>query len=165
MTYNYGYTNLVTRRAMFDLISMAAKPTTPQTLASDPAAVDAWMAASTHPLKAELQALREIILSSDKGAGEHIKWNHPAFFYTGPMAPFAAKEYKRYIIVSNVHSAGGGVLLVVWRGDLIADPTGLLSGDYADGRRLARFHGMAEVTAGKKALKAIVKQMIARLKE
>ncbi len=143
----------------------SAKPTTPQTLPSDPAVVDTWLAGTTHPLKPELQALREIILNADKGAGEHIKWNHPAFFYTGPMAPFDPKEYKRHIIMSNLHSAGGGVLLVFWRGDLVADPTGLLSGDYADGRRLARFHSMAEVTAGKKALKVIVKQMITRLKE
>jgi hypothetical protein len=73
---------------------------TPQPLANT-AEVDAFMQKLDHPMKDVLQALREVILAADSGVGEHIKWNAPSFLYTGEMAPFNPKEYKRYIIVSN----------------------------------------------------------------
>src|SRR5207248_7009156 len=113
---------------------------------------DEYIPSLDHPLKAEVRALREIILSADNSIGEHIKWNHPAFFYTGEMMPFNPKEYKRYIIVFNLHSKDGGVLLVFPSGAKINDSSGLLTGDYADGRRIARVYGMEEVEAGKEAL-------------
>ncbi|HQX11111.1 MAG TPA: DUF1801 domain-containing protein [Thermoflexales bacterium] len=130
------------------------------TLPSEPDKVDAWMDALDHPLKPVAQALRTLILRADTTVGEHIKWNHPAFFYTGEMQPFNPKEYKRYLIIFNLHSKDGGVLLVFPHGAGAADPTGLLSGDYADGRRLARFHTLAEVTAAKKPLANIIKSLI-----
>src|SRR5258706_2444803 len=105
---------------------------------SEPEKVDEYMRMLNHPLKAEVQAWREIILSADNSIGEHIKWNHPAFFYTGEMKPFNLMEYKRYIIVFNLHSKDGGVLLVFPSGAKINDTTGLLTGDYADGRRIVR---------------------------
>ena len=124
---------------------------------SEPDKVDEYMQALVHPLKAELESLRKIILSADKNIGEHIKWNHPAFFYTGQMKPFKPKEYKRYIIVSNLHSKDSGVLLVFPSGAKINDTSGLLSGDYADGRRLVRFYNMDQVAASKKALIKVIK--------
>src|SRR5690606_38031420 len=38
------------------------------------------------------QAIREAILETDTEVGEHIKWNSPAFYYTGDMKPFDPKE-------------------------------------------------------------------------
>jgi hypothetical protein len=92
--------------------------------------------------------------------GEHIKWNHPAFFYTGEIEPFDPKEYKRHLIIFNLHSKDGGVLLVFPHGAGADDPGRLLTGDYADGRRLARFHTRAEVAAAKKPLTHIIKSLI-----
>ncbi len=133
------------------------------TLPSEPDKVGAWMEALEHPLKPVVEALRKVILAADKTVGEHIKWNHPAFFYTGEMKPFNPKEYKRHLIVFNLHSKEGGVLLVVWQGARADDPSGLLSGDYADGRRLARFHTLADVTAAKKPLTNIIKSLLGKL--
>ena len=96
---------------------------TSTTLASDPDKVDAWMDALDHPLKPVAQALRTIILAADKTVGEHIKWNHPAFFYTGEMKPFDPKEYKRHLIVFNLQSKDGGVLLVFPHGARADDPS------------------------------------------
>lgn len=127
---------------------------------SEPDKVDAWMDALDHPLKPVAQALRTLILRADKTVGEHIKWNHPAFFYTGQMRPFNPKEYKRHLVVFNLHSKDGGVLLVFPHGAGADDPAGLLSGDYADGRRLARFQALAEVTAAKKPLTNIITSLI-----
>ena len=64
--------------------------------------VDEYMQQLDHPLKHIMEALRKIILNTDKEVGEHIKWNAPSFIYTGEIKPFNPKEYKRYIIVSNL---------------------------------------------------------------
>jgi len=136
---------------------------TSQAPPSEPAKVDAWMDALDHPVKPVAQALRTLILRADKTVGEHIKWNHPAFFYTGEMQPFNPKEYKRYLSIFNLHSKDGGVLLVFPHGAGVDDPGGLLTGEYADGRRLARFHTLADVTAAKKPLTNIIKSLIRQI--
>ena len=47
-----------------------------------------------HPLLKVIAALRKIVLETDKEIGEQVKWNSPAFYYTGEMKPFDSKEYK-----------------------------------------------------------------------
>ena len=39
-----------------------------------------------------VEYLRSIILSVDPAIEEHIKWNSPAFYYSGEMKSFDAKE-------------------------------------------------------------------------
>ena len=68
---------------------------------SEPDKVDAYMKNLKHPLAGVAKALREIILKTDPQIGEQIKWNAPAFFYTGELPPFNPKEYKRHIVVFN----------------------------------------------------------------
>jgi hypothetical protein len=69
---------------------------------SEPGKVNAYMKSLEHPLSNILEALRQIILKTDKSIGEEIKWNAPTFFYTGEMKPFNPKEYKRYLVISNL---------------------------------------------------------------
>ena len=45
----------------------------------------------------------------------------------------------------------------------LAERPAPLEGDYEDGRRLASFHDLEEVARGKKALKAIVKQLLKQI--
>lgn len=61
---------------------------------SEPGKVDAYMKKLKHPLAGVAQALREIILKTDPEIGEEIKWNAPAFLYTGELPSFNPKEYK-----------------------------------------------------------------------
>jgi len=49
-----------------------------------------------------VEALRQLILSTDPEIGEEVKWNAPTFFYSGEMRSFDPKEYKRYLIVFNL---------------------------------------------------------------
>jgi hypothetical protein len=49
---------------------------------SEPEKVDAYMQSLKHPLGKVVEALRKIILSTDREVGEEIKWNAPAFFYS-----------------------------------------------------------------------------------
>lgn len=129
---------------------------------SEPEKVDAYMKAQKHPLKGVLEALRRIILSTDDLIGEEIKWNAPTFFYAGEMAPSDPKEYRRYLIVSNLFQKDC-IRLVFPSGERIADKSGLLIGDYADGRRLALFHNLDEVEQKKASLQRAVRKWLETL--
>jgi hypothetical protein len=134
------------------------------TKAGTPEKVDAFMQNLEHPLHDVATALRQFILSIDKKIGEEIAWNAPSFFYTGPMEPFPAKEYRRLILNFNLFRKDC-VRLVLLRGANADDPTGLLQGDYKDGRRLALFHNIDEVKKNEKALKKIIKQLLSQIQE
>lgn len=109
------------------------------------------------PVAEIVESIRQIILSSDKEIGEQIKWNSPSFYYTGEMKPFDPKEYKRDIVVMNLHR---GILLVFPTGAKIDDKTGLLEGNYTDGRRLVKFNDINEVKTKEKALKKVIKDWL-----
>ena len=130
-----------------------------QTRPSQPEAVDAFMTKLRHPLKDVAEALRQTILNADKTIGEEIFWNAPTFYYTGKMKPFKPKEYKRCIVVFNFFKKDC-IRLVFLRGAMANDKSGLLQGEYADGRRLALFHDMNEATTKKKDLQGVVKKLV-----
>ncbi len=126
---------------------------------SEPERVDAYINDLKHPLKNVLESLRKIILSTDPEIGEEIKWNAPTFFYAGEMAPFNPKEYKRYLIVSNLFQKDC-IRLVFPSGARISDKSGLLTGDYADGRRLALFPTIDEVRRRELALRKAIRKWL-----
>ena len=132
------------------------------TKSSEPGEVDAYMQGLTHPLANVVEALRKIILSTDREIGEEIKWNAPTFFYSGEMKPFNPKEYKRHLVVFNLFRKDC-IRLVFPSGARVNDKSGLLEGDYADGRRLALFHNMEEVISKKAALQSVIRQWLETL--
>ncbi len=101
-----------------------------------------------------VETLRQIILSTDPEIGERIKWNNPSFYYTGEMLEFDPKEYKRDLIVMNLHK--GRIMLVLPSGAKVNDQSGLLEGDYKDGRRIAVFKDLEDVQAKQGALQKII---------
>jgi hypothetical protein len=135
---------------------------TQSTKPSEPEKVDAYMKKLNHPLADVVEALRQIILGADPELGEEIKWNAPSFFYAGEMAPFNPKEYKRYIVVFNLFKKDS-IRLVFPSGATVGDASGLLEGDYADGRRLAQFSSMDEVRAKKATLQQVIRKWLAVL--
>ena len=120
--------------------------------------VDSYLRQLRHPLIDVIKHLRSLILSADKSVGEGIFWNAPTFYYTGKMKPFNPKEYKRYIVGFNFFKKDC-VRLISLRGALAGDKSGLLEGDYSDGRRLALFHSDEEVKAKRKDLLGITKTL------
>jgi hypothetical protein len=116
-----------------------------------------------HPLADLAEKLRQTILAADATIGEEIKWNAPAFFYTGPMKPFNPKEYSRHLVVFNFFRKDC-LRLVFWHGDRANDKSGLLEGDYADGRRLAMFSTEEDLDSRKKALVKALKAQLKHLK-
>jgi len=117
--------------------------------------ITAYMQNLQHPLLEVVQALRKTIAASNTKIGEEIKWNAPAFFYTGEMEPSDPKEYKKYIVVFNL-AKKEFVRLVFLNAGAIQDDAGLLEGDYKDGRRMALFYHLEEVGAKEIALQKII---------
>ncbi|MEN0056902.1 MAG: DUF1801 domain-containing protein [Mucilaginibacter sp.] len=115
--------------------------------------VTAYIQKLEEPTAAIVEALRKIILSTDPEIGEEIKWNAPSFYYTGEMKPFNPKEHKRYIIVMNLHNR---ILMVLPSGAKVNDTSGLLEGDYTDGRRLIKITGMNDVKNKEAALRKVI---------
>lgn len=130
-------------------MAKANKPTTEEQVAD-------YYKQSDHPLLAVVKALEKIILETDPEIAEQIKWNSPAFYYTGAMKPFDPKEYKRDIVVFNLHKKDL-ILLVFPTGATIDDQTGLLGGKFPDGRKTVSFTALEEVTAKENDLKAVIK--------
>lgn len=105
-----------------------------------------------------IEAIRKIILSTDKNISERIKWNNPSFYYTGEMKPFDPKEYKSDIAVFNLHK--GRIMLVFPSGAKVNDESGFLEGDYKDGRRTAILKDMKDVKSKQNTLQIIIKEWI-----
>jgi hypothetical protein len=105
-----------------------------------------------------VEYIRQIILSADPEIAEHIKWNNPSFYYTGEMKAFNPKEYKRDLIVMNLHR--GKIMLVLPTGASINDTTGLLEGEYTDGRRLISFKDIDDVKSKEEDLKWIIREWL-----
>ncbi len=122
----------------------------------NPEAVNDWMAGLDHPLKDVAEATRQAILQADPSIGEQVKWNSPAFFYTGEMSEFNAKEYKRDLVVFHLRKKDQ-VLLVFPNGAVIPDSTGILEGNYTDGRRMLTLKSMADLETKKQALQQVIK--------
>jgi hypothetical protein len=106
-----------------------------------------------------IETIRQIILKTDKEIGEHIKWNNPSFYYTGEMKPFDPKEYKRDIAVMNLFKER--IMLVFPSGAKVNDKSGLLEGDYKDGRRITIFKDMKDVKSKEKLLQSVIKKWLA----
>jgi hypothetical protein len=105
-----------------------------------------------------IDTIRKIILSADPSVGERIKWSNPSFYYTGEMKPFDPKEYKREIVVFNLFKEK--IMLVFPSGAKVKDTSGLLTGDYKDGRRIVVLKDMADVRVKEKALQKIIKEWL-----
>jgi hypothetical protein len=111
------------------------------------------------PTLAEVvETLRQIILSTNKEIGERIKWNNPSFYYTGEMKEFDPKEFKRDMIVMNLFK--GRIMLVFPSGEKVNDISGLLEGNYKDGRRISTFKNLNDVKEKEKPLKKIIKDWL-----
>jgi hypothetical protein len=99
-----------------------------------------------HPLKAELEAVRDIVLGVSPEIDETIKWSGPTFMYRGNMASLVVRTKKH-------------VQLMFHQGAAIADENGLLEGEGKE-VRFARFEDMDDVKRKQPALEAVVREWI-----
>jgi hypothetical protein len=142
-----------------DDVLVMKPPKNENTKSSETDKADAYIQNVKHPLVNVMEALRQLILSTDLEIGEEIKWNASTFFYKGEMRPFNPKEYKRYLIVFNLFKQDC-VRLVFPSAAKVNDTSSLLEGDYVDGRRLAMFYSMEDVETKKTAMQAVIRKWL-----
>ncbi len=104
--------------------------------------VNDYLEKKKHPLKAQIQRVREIILSAHPDIEETIKWSSPTFMYKGNIASFFMNAKKH-------------VSLMFHKGALIENTHGLLVGDGKEART-AKFKNLEEIEARKEDLKAVI---------
>ena len=105
-----------------------------------------------------VELIRQIILATDNEIRERIKWNNPSFYYSGEMKPFNPKEYKRDIVALNLYK--GRIMLVFPSGAKINDRSGILEGDYKDGRRIMILKDRQDVKTKETALQKLIKKWL-----
>lgn len=120
-------------------------------------AVDAFLAELDHPGKAEIEALRRIILGVDPSISEGIKWKVPSYRTTEYFATTHLRAKEGIGIVLHLGAKVKDV------GELaIEDPEGLLEW-LAKDRAMVKFADMADVRVKRPAFEAIVRQWIAHV--
>ena len=109
--------------------------------------MDEFLENLSHPLKAEIEAVRSIIKGVNKDINEEIKWKAPSFNYKGEyLVTFNLRDEKR------VH--------LVFHNPMISKvKSKLLEGNYVD-RRMAYFADMKDVKAKKPMLEKALKELI-----
>ena len=109
--------------------------------------VDEFLENLSHPLKAEVEAVRSIIKGVSKDINEEVKWNAPSFNYKGEyLVTFNLRETKR------IH-------LVFHNPQIARVKNDLLEGDYVD-RRMVYFVNMKDIKTNKPLLEKALKDLI-----
>ena len=116
---------------------------------TDSEKVSAYMLALEHPLKAEIDAVREIIKSANANIRERIKWNAPSYYFHEDLVTFHTRPTK------HVH-------LVFHHPHVTTIQSSLLEGTHKD-RRMAYFRSMEEIQARKTELQSIIDQLVKHL--
>jgi hypothetical protein len=129
-----------------------------QQKASDTEAVMAHIATLETDVAAAVAEVRRIFLETSQLVGERIKWNNPSFYYLGEMKDSDPKEYKREMAVFNLFK--NRIMLVFPSGGKLNNAAGVLTGDYADGRRLIVFKDATEVKKNEASLKSLLTEWI-----
>jgi hypothetical protein len=137
---------------------MAAKkprPAAHNTSADTREAVDQFMAQLNHPLKKEIEELREIITTVDASIYAGVKWNSPSF-RTGEY--FATTNLRAKNGVGLILHLGAKVRKIP-AGIAIDDPAELLKWLGKD-RAMVEIADMAEIKAKKAAFQSVLRQWI-----
>jgi uncharacterized protein YdhG (YjbR/CyaY superfamily) len=122
---------------------------------TDPAVV-AFLRDLDHPLKKEVEAVRELILAVSPDIREGIKWNSPSFRTTDYFATLNVRGKDRVRLILHT---GAKVKASATKGVKVADPAGLLKWLARD-RCLVTIDGKKDVEAKRPALQAILKEWI-----
>ena len=113
---------------------------------TDDEKVSEYMKLLVHPLKKEMEAVREIIKNSNPNIAERIKWNAPSYYYKEDLATFNPRAQQHIHIVFHHKSIP----------EIKSD---LLEGDYKD-RRMMYLRNMKEIKQHKKELERIMNELV-----
>lgn len=125
---------------------------------SNSAQVEQHIAKLPKEIQPTIEYLRQVMLSVDNNISEHIKWNSPAFYYSGEMKEFDPKEYKRDILVMNLRKEK--IMCVLPTGTRIKTNTEILEGDYTDGRRMIYFKDFDDLKQKEGKFRETIKEWV-----
>ena len=108
--------------------------------------VNEYMKTLEHPLKNEIELVRNIILESDPNIIEQVKWNAPSFRYTQDFVTFNARRLDKLHLVFHHPS-------------IVQIHSKLLEGEYKD-RRMLYLAYRAEIEAARNELQRIIRQSV-----
>ena len=109
--------------------------------------------------RALMEQIIPMFLGVDPLISEQVKWNSVSFYYGGEMAPFDPKQYKRDIVVCNLHR--GKLLLVFPTG---ADIKTELNGkDYPDGRKIISIEHLDDLQQKSDGLIKLIKDWLEKV--
>lgn len=123
---------------------------------SAPPSVEDFLASLDHPFKAEILALRQVILGASPEIGEGIKWNAPSFHTSEHFATLhlRAKDGVQVILHFGAKKRAQPVSR-----DAVADPESLLEW-LGDDRASVKFRSVEDVGAKQTAFAELVRQWI-----
>lgn len=125
--------------------------------AAAPGDVAAFLDALDHPRKAEILAIRQLVLDADPGIAEEVKWNAPSFRTASEhFATFHLRGKDGVMVVLHLGAkarADAGVR------EAVRDPAGLLEWKGRD-RAVVTFRDLADVKSRGKAFADVVRQWI-----
>ncbi|MEH7121876.1 DUF1801 domain-containing protein [Bacillus sp. JJ1773] len=124
---------------------------------SGPEQVAEFMNNLEHPLKEEIEEVRNIILSTNDKITEHIKWNAPSFCYEGEDRITFNLHGKGFIRL--VFHCGAKVKDRKTNEHLIVDPSGILEWKAAD-RAMMKFTDKKDVKAKEEKLREVIKKWL-----
>ncbi len=113
---------------------------------TDAELVAEYMQQLEHPLKAEIEALREIIKGADPAICERIKWNAPSYYAGEDFLTF------NHRMTDRVH-------LIFHHAKIAEISSPLLEGDYKD-RRMVYFENMEAVRNGEIELVQVIRELL-----
>lgn len=119
--------------------------------------VTEFMQTFEHPLKAEIEAVRGLILGADPAISEGIKWKAPSFCVQEYFATMHIKNTKAVQIIFHL-----GAKVRPTDGFTIDDPAGLLEWLGKD-RATVKFSDMRAISTNKDIFVTIVRQWIGYL--
>ena len=135
---------------------MTARPTRTQPADSATDEVGAFLAASDHPHRAEIAALREIILGANPAIADGIKWNAPSY---RTEDWFATTHLRAKTGVQMVMHFGAKKRANFSPRKQIADPESLVQW-LADDRGTVTFRDMDDIHSKRSAFAALIREWI-----
>ncbi|HZI13566.1 MAG TPA: DUF1801 domain-containing protein [Myxococcus sp.] len=133
-------------------VSKAAKADGSRT---DPAVIG-FLRDLEHPLKVEIEAVRQLILEVSPEVRESIKWNAPSFHTTDHFATFKLRPEDRVTLILHT---GAKVKATARTGVKVADPAGLLEW-LAKDRCMVTFQDAKDIQARGPALQAVLREWL-----
>jgi hypothetical protein len=121
---------------------------------SDAEQVEAYMAALSHPMKAEIEQIRSIIKDSNSNIAERIKWNASSYYH------IPTKE--DIVTFGPPARSSDKILLVFHHPSIINIDSAILEGDYKD-RRLIYFKNLEEIQSNQPEITRIMNEIIHKL--